>query len=219
MAKKAKINAEGGQPKKDTMKWTESMDVVLLDALLEQQANGNRIDGTFTTTAYNNVLKICREELKYQFDKDHLKNRIKTLKINFNACYDLSKSKPSAKKWRVTEIQNYDKLLELFAKDRANGEGAISAKEKVKQWEKESCDQFVDLERLEKVTTDNFNPVSPQCNSQGVNSSKVLKRKASMVDAFEKQVEMIQVGMNNVADAIREGNVIAEKGSAVIEKT
>ncbi|KAI9180607.1 hypothetical protein LWI28_006482 [Acer negundo] len=245
MAKKAKINAEGGQPKKNTMKWTESMDVVLFDALLEQQANGNRIDGTFTTTAYNNVLKICREELKYQFDKDHLKNRIKTLKINFNACYDLFKglsgfswspvtrmfeaepevwntlieSKPSAKKWRVIEIQNYDKLLELFAKDRANGEGAISAKEKVKQWEKESCDQFVDLERLEDVTTDNFNPVSQQCNSQGANSSKVLKRKASMVYAFERQVEMIQVGMNNVADAIREGNVIAEIGIAVIEKT
>ncbi|KAK3189643.1 hypothetical protein Dsin_029204 [Dipteronia sinensis] len=91
MAKKEKINVEGGQPKKDTVKWTENMDVVLLDALLEQQANGNRIDGTFTTSAYNNVLKICREELKYPFDKDHLKNRIKTLKINFNACYDLFK--------------------------------------------------------------------------------------------------------------------------------
>ncbi|KAI9157400.1 hypothetical protein LWI28_021942 [Acer negundo] len=125
-------------------------------------------------------------------------------------------SKPSAKKWRVTEIQNYDKLLELFAKDIANGEVDISAKEKVKQWEMEGCDQFVDLE---EVTTDNFNPVSPQCNSQGANSSKVLKRKASMVNAFEKQVKMIQVGMNNVADAIREGNVIAEKGIAVIEKT
>ncbi|XP_062085603.1 uncharacterized protein At2g29880-like [Humulus lupulus] len=137
------------------------MDVVLLDALLEQQANGNRIDGTFTTTTYNIVLKICQEELKYPFDKDHLKNRIKTLKINFNACYDLFKSlsgfswspitkmfeadevwnalieaKPSAKKWRMAGFQNYDKLLELFAKDRATGEGAISAKEKVQQWEK-----------------------------------------------------------------------------------
>ncbi|KAK3210789.1 hypothetical protein Dsin_015495 [Dipteronia sinensis] len=59
MAKKTKINVEGGQPKKYTVKWTESMDVVLLDALLEQQANGNRIDETFITSAYNNVLKIC----------------------------------------------------------------------------------------------------------------------------------------------------------------
>ncbi|KAK1591193.1 hypothetical protein Q3G72_003688 [Acer saccharum] len=175
-----KIKIEGGQPKKDIVKWTECMDRVLLNALLGQQVNGNRIDGTLTTSAYNNVLKICREELKYPFDKDHLKNRIKNLKINFNAGYDLLKglsgfswspitrmfeaepeSKPSAKKWRVTEIQNYDKLLELFVKDRANGEGVISAKEKVKQWENEGCDQVIDLEHLEEVTTDNFNPVSP----------------------------------------------------------
>ena len=30
------------------------------------------------------------------------------------------------------EVQNYDKLLELFANDTTNGEGATSAKEKVK---------------------------------------------------------------------------------------
>ena len=72
---------------------------------------------------------------------------------------------------------------------------------------------------MEEVTSDNFNPVSPQCNSQGVNSSKVLKKKASIVEAFDKQVEMIQSSMNNVADAIMEGNVIAEKGILVFEKT
>ena len=60
--------------KKDHVKWTEQMDSILLDALLEQQVNGYRVDGVFTTTAYNNVLKICREQLKYSFDKDHIKN-------------------------------------------------------------------------------------------------------------------------------------------------
>ena len=68
-----------------------SMDAVLIDALLEQQVNGNRVDGTFTTTAYNNVLTICQGELKYPFNKDHLKNRIKTLKTNFYTCYELFK--------------------------------------------------------------------------------------------------------------------------------
>lgn len=91
MAKKAKGSVDGDQPKKDTVKWTEVMDVVLIDALLEQQINGNRVNGTFTTTAYNNVLQICPEELNYPFDKDRLKNRIKTLKINFNAWHDLFK--------------------------------------------------------------------------------------------------------------------------------
>ena len=58
MAKKAKGNIDGEQLKKDTVKWTEHMDVVLIDALLEQQENGKKVDETFTTTAYNNILKI-----------------------------------------------------------------------------------------------------------------------------------------------------------------
>ena len=78
--------------KKDHVKWTEQMDSILLDALLEQQVNGYRVDGVFTTTAYNNVLKICREQLKYSFDKDNIKNRIKTMKSNFNVCHDMFKN-------------------------------------------------------------------------------------------------------------------------------
>ena len=92
MIKKLKTTHENGEEtKKDNVKWSQQMDIVLIDALLEQQANGNRVDGTFTTTAYNNVLKICRDELNYPFDKEHLKNRMKTLKANFNACHDLFK--------------------------------------------------------------------------------------------------------------------------------
>lgn len=91
MTKKGKSALEVEQTKRETVKWTEQMDVVLIDALLEQHVNGNRVDGTFTTSAYNNVLKICQEELKYPFDKDHLKNRIKTLKSNFNGIHDLFK--------------------------------------------------------------------------------------------------------------------------------
>lgn len=158
MAKKSKKdNIDGEESRKDNIRWSEDMDVVLIDALLEQQVNGNRVDGTFTTTAYNNILTICRDELKYPFNKDHLKNRIKTLKTNFYTCHELFKglsgfawspltkmfeaepevwktlieAKPNAKKWRHTEINYYDKLSELFANDRANGQATASAKEKV----------------------------------------------------------------------------------------
>ena len=43
--------------------------------------------------------------------------------------------KPNASKWNYTEIQNYDKLYDLLTKDRATGKGAVSAREKVQQWE------------------------------------------------------------------------------------
>ena len=84
--------AGGEESKKDNVKWTESMDLVQLDALLEQQLNSNKCDDTFTTTTYNSVLKICREDLNFSLDKDHLKNRIKTLKTHVNVCQDLFKS-------------------------------------------------------------------------------------------------------------------------------
>ncbi|KAI8553162.1 hypothetical protein RHMOL_Rhmol06G0323400 [Rhododendron molle] len=37
-------------------------------------------------------------------------------------CQD-KKVQPSAKKWMTTPISNYDKMPEIFGKDRANGEG------------------------------------------------------------------------------------------------
>ncbi|KAK2648137.1 hypothetical protein Ddye_015626, partial [Dipteronia dyeriana] len=94
---------------------------------------------TFTTTAYNNVLK----------------------------------AKPNAKKWRHTPIHHYDKLSELFAKDRANGECAISAKEKVQQWERErSPNQVVDVEHLDEVNNNCSKYFSQQYNIQPTSVSK-----------------------------------------------
>ncbi|KAK0583663.1 hypothetical protein LWI29_001157 [Acer saccharum] len=240
MPKKPKINhVNSEEPRKDTVKWSEQMDIVLIDALLEQQVNGNRVDGTFTTTAYNNVLKVCREELNYPFDKEHLKNRMKTLKTNFNTCHDLFKglsgfawnpnnklfeaepevwnslieAKPNAKKWRHTPVYHYDKLSELFAKDRANGEGAVTTKEKVQLWEREgSPNHVVDVEHLDEVNNICSESFYPQYNSQAAIASKGIKRKASMLESLDKYLENVQSGMNNVADAIREGNKIIERG-------
>ncbi|KAK3228991.1 hypothetical protein Dsin_000872 [Dipteronia sinensis] len=126
------------------------------------------------------MLRVCREELNYPFGKEHLKNRMKT---NFNTCHDLFKglsgfawnpnnklfeaepevwnsligAKPNAKKLRHTSIHHYEKLSELFAKDRASGEGAVSAKEKVQQWEREgSPNHVVDVEHLDEVNNTCF---------------------------------------------------------------
>ncbi|KAK1559623.1 hypothetical protein Q3G72_016554 [Acer saccharum] len=113
--------------------------------------------------AYENiVLELC-EKLGVDIDKDKMKNRMKSLKTNFSECYDLFnkgglsgftwnleikilsvepevwdnllETNPSAKKWRHTPIGNYEKLVDLFAKDRATGVGASAeiAKEKRKR--------------------------------------------------------------------------------------
>ncbi|KAK4439051.1 hypothetical protein Salat_0239800 [Sesamum alatum] len=120
-------------------------------------------DGTWTSTTFDNIVKECVEKFGHVIDKENVKNRQKTLKTNFAACYDafrgdsgfswnpesqLFEAEPkvskeiieansNAAKWRYTRIQNYDKLERLFAKDRAIGKGATSAKEKSHQWQQE----------------------------------------------------------------------------------
>ncbi|KAG6495262.1 hypothetical protein ZIOFF_043056 [Zingiber officinale] len=80
------------QVKRDVIKWTEEMDRIFIDAMLEQQINSNRIGGTFTSTAYKDMVVICSEKIEIPLTKDNLKNIIKTLKSHFNSCYDLFKN-------------------------------------------------------------------------------------------------------------------------------
>ncbi|XP_031482750.1 uncharacterized protein LOC116252544 [Nymphaea colorata] len=153
--KKNQIYTDGG--KTDKIQWSQSMDDVLIDALLLQQIIGNRVNDTFTTTAYDNVVTELNDKLGKMLTKDHIKNRMKTLKSNFSSCYDIFKSglsgfsidsktnmwtaepevwkplieaNPMAKKWMTALVPNYDKLVNLFGNDRATGEGSMTAKER-----------------------------------------------------------------------------------------
>ena len=89
MGKKSKKNGNSDDFKKDNVTWTERWDEVLLDALLDEQLKGNRPNGTWSTTAFNNVLKTLNENFDFPFVKDHVKNRMKTLKNNFFACHEI----------------------------------------------------------------------------------------------------------------------------------
>ena len=75
--------------KKVHLMWTADRDDVLLDALLDEQSKGNRINGSWTTSAYINVEKVLQEKLGNNYMKAHVKNKMKTLKTNFNLCYEL----------------------------------------------------------------------------------------------------------------------------------
>ena len=70
----------------------------------------------------------------------------------------------------------------------------------------------MNVENLEEVTGDYFESLSPQCNSQVNNTTKSVKRKISMIESLDKYAENLQSGLTSVADALREGNIIAERG-------
>ncbi|KAL4337663.1 hypothetical protein HN51_047796 [Arachis hypogaea] len=160
MAKK--MASQGDTSIKDNLRWTEEIDAAFLDALIEECSKGNRVEGTFTTTAYDNVLATLKASFGNHLRKDNLKNRLKTLKDHFGVCYDLFhnlsgfswnpetklftaepevwadliKARPDAKKWMRTPIKHYDKLYFIYGQDRATGNIAGSAKERNKSMAK-----------------------------------------------------------------------------------
>ena len=62
---------------------------MLLDALLEEVYKVNCLDSTFTSLAYATIVKTLKPMIGPFFQKQHIKNRMKTLKDHFNECFDL----------------------------------------------------------------------------------------------------------------------------------
>ncbi|KAJ0789135.1 putative Myb/SANT-like domain-containing protein [Helianthus annuus] len=135
------------------------MDELFIQSMIAQQNKGYRINGTFTTQAYNNMIEELRTKLQIDVTKKHLKNHLKTLKDHFSQ-YDMFRgtsmsgfswnsetqlieaedevwdqliySKPEAAVLKMKKISNFNEMLELFAKDRASGAQAATAKETVR---------------------------------------------------------------------------------------
>ena len=75
------------------------MDDYLVDAFMEQDKCGNKVKGTFTPKAYENIVKEMSALLDVDIDKVKIKNRWKTLKKNFSEAYDVFKGGMSGFAW------------------------------------------------------------------------------------------------------------------------
>ena len=71
------------------MKWNDEIDTILLDALIEEQNNGNRPNDVFSTTTYKNIADTCIEKLQIPLAKVNIKNHVKMLKEKFDIVYDI----------------------------------------------------------------------------------------------------------------------------------
>ncbi|XVF88265.1 hypothetical protein PTKIN_Ptkin19aG0036000 [Pterospermum kingtungense] len=218
MAKKVKKDAYVDEPKRDTLKWTQVWDNVFIDAMLEQQVNGYRIDGTFASTAYTNI----------GLSGFAWNSKTKLFYAEPETWRELIQAKPVVKKWMTTPIQNYEKLLELFGKDRATGSVAKSAKEKARRWAQEGTSIDLDINEVPTVIADFGTPfqndahddnqehnatenVSFEGNSPCESSSKHRNKKFKTNMIIEKQFEAMNNGIKEVVEVMREGNAISEK--------
>ncbi|XP_010666659.2 uncharacterized protein LOC104883794 isoform X1 [Beta vulgaris subsp. vulgaris] len=241
----SQMDVPNKKPSGCQIKWTENMDALLIEALLHQQLIGNRINGQWTFSSYDTMVKELREKLDLPIKKEHLQNRQKTLKKIFNDAYDMFKNssgfgwdeeskrfvaepevwkalieaKPEAKKWTTTPLPFYEKLLDLSAKDRANGKASLTAKERARQ---RSSNEPITIDEIDVMVTQNeatlqgFDPNSPSAakstsptTPKSESSSKGKKRKEISEEDYE--IKILKQGLDSVADAIREGNSILKQ--------
>ncbi|XXG51720.1 hypothetical protein AAC387_Pa03g0228 [Persea americana] len=113
----------------------------------------------------------------------------------------LIQAKPSASKWMNKPVRNYGKLYDIYGEDRATGDRVESTREKVMRWQREGnlnlndhsfeLDNEFNWANDAPMDTNNMSPpsahYSPTPTYEGGQSSKGKKRKASMIEAMEKQ--------------------------------
>ncbi|XP_038716833.1 uncharacterized protein At2g29880-like [Tripterygium wilfordii] len=160
---KRKESDESTKRREPATSWMDSIDDLLIDELLNQQQLGQRVDGNFTTNAYQKIVNVLNKNFPLvSMSKDKVKARMRTLKKKFSECYDIFKHghlsgfawnpetckwsadeevwarliarNKDAEEWRNKRIRNYHKLEELWAIDRADGANGIDGSKLQHRW-------------------------------------------------------------------------------------
>ncbi|KAJ4772191.1 Myb/SANT-like DNA-binding domain protein [Rhynchospora pubera] len=196
--------------------WSKTMDTFLLEVLREQQLKGLKDDRNFQGEAYRIAIKAINAKFNIKITKEKIMNRLKTMKDNMNLGVaalkksgltwnnstkkvqaapkvwdDLIKANPRMRKIRDKEILNFELLCDIFEKERAHGEPASTAKEMLKNWDKEpiTIDEVDQLQAENVVVLDseNVNFGTQNGVSNGASpSTKNLKKSASKLGVKRK---------------------------------
>ncbi|EOA28611.1 hypothetical protein CARUB_v10024832mg [Capsella rubella] len=113
--------------------WTPPMDYYLIDLLVDQVKNGNRVGQTFISSAWNEMVTAFNAKFMSQHSKDVLKNRYKHLRRLYNDIKFLLEQNgfswdtkrdmahPEARSYRVKTIPSYPNLCFIFGKETSDG--------------------------------------------------------------------------------------------------
>ncbi|XP_054819374.1 uncharacterized protein LOC129318557 isoform X2 [Prosopis cineraria] len=133
----SEIRNVGNKPEK--VRWTEEMDDFLGKILVGQVNKGNKVDKTLQTEAYEVAVSAISTKFGPHITKDHIKNRLKTLKKQYGLIKQLLshngfewdqtrkmisandstwnhyiKKHPDARNFRARVIENYEQLCTIF---------------------------------------------------------------------------------------------------------
>ncbi|XP_028785416.1 uncharacterized protein At2g29880-like [Neltuma alba] len=220
------------------------MDDYLVDAFMEQYNCGNKVNGTFTTTAYENIVKEMSALLDIEMDKEKIKNRWKTLKKNFSEIYDIFKnglsgfawnpstqlweaedevwdqlieSKPKAANWRDTPFPNYNKMIILYGNNRASGEGTHTIGEMRKRHHSINEEDFLDTgNNTEDVASQhNINMEHFEILDNSVNQDNSLE----VASASSKKKQKVNSNKEKDSELSEIKDVMSEIAQAIREST
>nr|GEV84126.1 hypothetical protein [Tanacetum cinerariifolium] len=217
------------------------MDNAFFEMMLKEKENGNKLDGSFTSLAYMNMVEELSKSIKLKIKKVHLQNRLKTLKAHFSLYNDIFRSvslsdfswdpitqlmnaedeeKPEVAKLRTKPIRYYNEMMELFAKDRAMGEGAVTTKERnnrIKQNKQttETIDELDETDQLfenNDIGLENLNDCdNVQVTSEMKAPTKIIpkskKRKLEENDVF---ISKITSSLDNISTVIDQSTKVME---------
>ncbi|KAL4316992.1 hypothetical protein AHAS_Ahas15G0340500 [Arachis hypogaea] len=212
MAKRA--SCQGEATSRDTLRWTDEMDTTFIDALIEECRKGNRVDGIFTTMAYDNILLLLRSMYGNHIRKENLKNRLKTLKDHFGVCYD---------NFHGHSGFFWNPITKMFEAEAEVWEELIKCQKKVKRWEKNKekinlndDDSFLNMEEEW-----NEDPITPHTTSftmghspeiglsnQSIGSQGTSSRAEEQVHVAKEQVQIAKQQVQ-----------IAERGLVILEQS
>ncbi|CAI9276807.1 unnamed protein product [Lactuca saligna] len=221
MCKVIMIKQEAGGSEKEQVKWSEIMDYAYIQAMIKQQETHNRVNGSFTPTAYAQMGNFN--------DGFSWNSSTQLIEAEEEVWDNLIKSKPEAVSLRTKKIAYFDEMLVLFAKDRASGAHAETAKEKnarlnkneniqvetIKEVDDTLANNEIHLENEYVDLDDNIQDVIPPPFSQEQSScAKKCKSKKRKFEDDEEEEDInskIMKSVDNVVGAIREGNIIFDR--------
>ena len=67
--------------------WNGELDGCMLDAFLAEYGKGNKREGLFTETTYHNVSKTLSENIRFLYQSDQVRSRMRYMNMKFRKCY------------------------------------------------------------------------------------------------------------------------------------
>ncbi|XP_019264837.1 PREDICTED: uncharacterized protein LOC109242431 [Nicotiana attenuata] len=222
--------------------WSNAMDDALIDAFYHEHTLGNRIGRTFTAQAIDNIVKEMQSKFPDKIlTKESVHNRMRNIKTKFSKCYDtfqngmsgfvwdsntnmwnaesevwdqLIQAKPEAAEWRNKLIRNYDKLIELYGRNRDTGKQAETGANMVKRGARnnlrKSSDSSLTIDEVDEVISMNVASLEnieehgqheQDQSTQEARKSYVYlevptssRNKKSKQDHLESMADMLRVG-------------------------